>query len=64
MFHSFHNTPPYPEETLIIDRLAENGIAMEAYLPIKGLKHELLRVYKEGIMLRRQYIEMEANKSF
>ena len=70
MYHNFHNSIPYPEEIIRIDRSKlskdnseDKGLIYEQYLETP-LKQDLTRLHSFGLLLKRQHLEVEAHKSF
>ena len=70
MYHNFHNSIPYPEEIIRIDRSKlskdnseDKGLVYEQYLETP-LKQDLTRLHSFGLLLKRQILEVDAHKSF
>ena len=70
MYKNFHNSVPYPEEIIRIDRskiskdsTEDKGIVYEQYFET-SFKQDLTRLHSFGVLLKRQFLQVESHKSF
>ena len=66
MYQNFYNGEPYPEEVIRIDRSllgGNEGYVYEQYYETP-YKQDLTRLHAQGLLVKRQHLEVEAHKSF
>ncbi len=70
MYKNFHNSIPYPEEIIRIDRSKiskdnseDKGLVYEQYFETP-FKQDLTRMHSLGVLLKRQYLNTDSHKAF
>eukprot|EP00347_Sterkiella_histriomuscorum_P018851 403343927 len=67
IYRKFHNSIPYPEETIRINRRNINNkpqdVVLDSFCEF-GFKQEMTRLYGVGFMVKRQFINIDSHKAF